>query len=86
MDQLLGDDLANAKPPSLDELLEAATEPEIVLVCYGGPSTSLEDVTELVGRHRPVLRAVEIPYPRLRAISREETNAESRELVVIAGR
>ena len=53
---------------------------------YGGPGVTLTDVTAQVARHRPVAQARAIPYPRLRAVAKEHTNATSHEYLVIARR
>ena len=86
VDRLLGDEPPDRAPPTLEELLALSAEADFVVLCYGGPSATLGALTELVGRHRPVLRALEIPYARLAAIAKEETNDQSRELIVVAGR
>ena len=85
VDALLGDELGAAPAPSLDELLEAAAHVPLLVLSYGGPGLALADVTAIVRRYRPNRRALSIPYPRLRAIAKEETNARSSEFLIVAG-
>ena len=85
VDALLGDDGASGSPPTLDELLDAAREIPLVVLSYGGPGQTLDTVVPVVQRHRPVLRALAVPYPHLRAIAKETTNAKSTELLILAG-
>ena len=85
VDALLGDELGAAPAPSLDELLEAAAHVPLLVLSYGGPGLALADVTAIVRRYRPNRRALSIPYPRLRAIAEEETNARSSEFLIVAG-
>ena len=86
LDALLGDDLPAASPPSLADLLDASVEAPIVVISYGGPNITLADVTAQVARHRRVAQARAIHYPRLRAVAKEQTNATSREYLVVARR
>ena len=57
----------------------------LLVLSYGGPGLALADVTAIVRRYRPNRRALSIPYPRLRAIAKEETNARSSEFLIVAG-
>ena len=86
LDTLLGDDLPAAPAPRLADLLDAAATAPIVVLSYGGPGVTLTDVTAQVARHRQVAQARAIPYPRLRAVAKEHTNATSHEYLVIARR
>ncbi len=86
LDMLLGDEPLNAPPPSLDELLDAARDVPLVAISYGGPTASIESLSELVARRRTVRRAVAIPYAHLRSVAKEENRERNRELVVIARR
>lgn len=86
LDTLLGDDLPAAPAPRLADLLDAAVAAPIVVLSYGGPGVTLTDVTAQVARHRQVTSARAIPYPRLRAVAKEHTNATSHEYLVIARR
>ena len=86
LDTLLGDDLPAAPAPRLADLLDAAVAAPIVVLSYGGPGVTLTDVTAQVARHRQVAQARAIPYPRLRAVAKEHTNATSHEYLVIARR
>jgi hypothetical protein len=71
--------------PDLDDLLAASQPATYVVLSYGGPTQNLEDLVSLVGRHRPVLRALAVPYPHLRSIASEETNAKNKEFIIVAG-
>ena len=86
LDTLLGDDLPAVPAPRLADLLDAAVAAPIVVLSYGGPGVTLTDVTAQVARHRQVAQARAIPYPRLRAVAKEHTNATSHEYLVIARR
>ena len=86
LDALLGDRPAAGAVPTLTDLLEAAADIPWLVLSYGGPRLTLDAVAELVGRFRTVERALAIPYPRLRAIAKEATNAASREFLVVARR
>jgi hypothetical protein len=85
LDALLGDEIT-ADVPTLDELLDAARDAAVVILSYGGPTVSLDDLSALVVRHRPVRRAVAVPYPRLRSLATEVTNAQSTEYIIVATR
>ena len=86
LDTLLGDDLPAAPAPRPADLLDAAVAAPIVVLSYGGPGVTLTDVTAQVARQRQVAQARAIPYPRLRAVAKEHTNATSHEYLVIARR
>ncbi len=86
LDDLLGDESAEIAPPTLDALLAAASAIPVVVLSYGGPKTDLAHLTELVSEHRTVRRAIEIPYPHLRSVAREEHSRASREYIVVATR
>ena len=86
VDALLDDRRPPSPPPTLDALLDAAAGAAIVVLSYGGPAVTLAGLTAKVARHRPVRRARAIPYPRLRSVATEDTNANSREFLVVAGR
>ena len=85
VDALLGGDPPSGSPPSLEELLDAARQVPLVLLSYGGPGQTLAGVVPIVQRHRPVLQARAVPYPHLRAIATEATNARNTELLILAG-
>ena len=84
-DALIGDDQPSRPPPSLDELLDAARQIPLVVLSYGGPGQTLDTVVPVVQRHRPVLRALAVPYPHLPAIAKKDTNAKNKELLILAG-
>ena len=86
LDALLGDSSVAGAVPTLTDLLEAAADIPWLVLSYGGPRVTLDAVTELVGCFRTVERASAIPYPRLRAVAKEATNAASREFLVVARR
>ena len=85
VDALLGDDRRSGSPPSLDALLDAARKIPLVLLSYGGPGQTLDTVVPVVQRHRPVRRALAVPYPHLRALATEATNAANTEFLILAG-
>ena len=86
LDRLLGDVPHEDPPPSLDDLLDAARAAPWVVCSYGGPGLRAETLVDQVRRHRPVTTHLSIPYARLRAVATEQTNAQSREYLCIAGR
>lgn len=86
LDALLGDDRPPSRAPGLDELLDAAAAAPLVVLSYGGDTVTLDTLTAIVARHRPVRRAVAIPYAHLRSVATEEKNAKNREYLVLAGR
>lgn len=86
LDQILGDIANMTPPPTLDALFDAARDVPLVVLSYGGPRVTLDGLVAIVGRHRPVLRALAIPYPHLRSLATKEKNRENREYLVVAGR
>jgi hypothetical protein len=86
LDTLLGDERPRCPVPNLDQLLDAASAAPIVVLSYGGPMVTLDALTALVARHRPVRRAIAIPYPHLRSVMKEETRVRDREYLILAGR
>ena len=86
LDRLLGDDDRGGKPPTLDDVLDAARDAPWLVITYGGPDATLDSVTAPVERHRVVREALAVPYPHLRAIAKEETRAANREHIVVAER
>jgi adenine-specific DNA methylase len=86
LDELLGGGECLTAVPSLDDLLAASHDAGYVVLSYGGATRTLEDLASLVKRHRPVLRALAVPYSHLRSIASEEKNAQNREFVIVAGR
>ncbi len=86
IDALLGDPAPPAPAPDLDALLDAARAIPLLLLSYGGPAITLDQVVAQVARHRPVLRALEVPYPHLPALATKESAHAAREYLVCAGR
>ena len=84
LDELLGDDLSDSSAPSLDALLAAAAHIPVVVLSYGGPTADLKRLTKLVGRYRRARQALEIPYPHLRSVAREERSRANREYLIVA--
>ena len=86
LDRLLGDDPSDNPPPTLDELLDAARDARWIVCSYGGPQIRGDALADQIRRHRPVQAILSIPYARLGAVASEQTNAQSREYLVVAGR
>lgn len=87
VDELFGDTgPPEHPPPTLDELLEAAAAIPLLVLSYGGPTLSLTELEALVARHRPVVRALAVPYPHLRSIASDRKNRQNREYLIIASR
>lgn len=84
LDTLLGDSPSEATPPSLDDLMDAARDVPLVVISYGGPTATMESLSQLVARHRTVCRALTIRYSHLASVATEVHRERSRELVVIA--
>ena len=85
VDRLLGDEAPDAiSPPELDELLDAARQIPRLVLSYGGPTTTLEALTEQVARHRRVHRTLAVPYAHLRAVATKEHARDNREFVIVA--
>ena len=86
LDALLGDEVGRSAPPTLDRLLDAARHIPLLLLSYGGPAITLEDLVARVRHHHPVLRALSVPYRHLSSIASEVKNATNKEFLVVAGR
>jgi len=74
LDELLGGDRPHEPAPTLDELFEASSGIETVILSYGGPTVTIESLVTGIERHRPVTSAVEVPYRHLKSIAKEGTN------------
>ena len=85
IDALLGDS-ADARPPTVDELLDASRASPWVVLTYGGPRTTRDDLVRTVARHRTVVEAHAVPYRHLAAIASKEKNASNQEFVLLARR
>lgn len=86
LDALLGDEPSGSAPPTVDDLLDAARHVRLLLLSYGGPTVTLEKLVARVGHHRPVRRALAIPYPHLGSIATKEKNATDKEYLILASR
>lgn len=86
LDAALGDVPPERPPPTLEQLLDAARDIPLVVLSYGGPTVTLDELVESVNVHREVVRAVAIPYPHLRSIASKEKNDANREFIVLARR
>ncbi len=84
LDELLGDDRLPRATPRLETLLEASEHIPRLVLSYGGPTASLAELTDLVGRFRTVRQAIEIPYPHLRSVARKEKSRDNREYLIVA--
>ncbi|MPZ23596.1 MAG: hypothetical protein GEU28_08625 [Dehalococcoidia bacterium] len=85
LDELLGGERVSLPAPTLDDLLGASRHIPLLVLSYGGPGVDLDGLVSRVGRHRPVLRALAVPYPHLPSIASEEKNARNQEFIVVAG-
>ncbi len=85
LDQLLGDGDGAPPPLTLDGLLDAARAAPLLVLSYGGPTVTLDDVVALVERHRRVRRALAVPYPHLQSLATEAKNHDNREYLIVAG-
>ncbi len=85
LDRLLGD--GDGDPPRLilNGLLDAARAAPLLVLSYGGPTVTLDDVVSLVERHRRVRRALAVPYPHLQSLATETKSHDSREYLIVAG-
>lgn len=86
LDRLLADAGERFQAPAIDSLLRAAEHIPLVVLSYGGPAFSLDQLVELVGTRRPVLRAVAAPYSHLKAVSRGDAIGKNKEYIIVAGR
>ncbi|TAJ19866.1 MAG: hypothetical protein EPO65_05465 [Dehalococcoidia bacterium] len=86
LDALLGGAETPGAAPAIDQLVLATMHIPLLVLSYGGPRTSLESLIAQVGAHRPVHRALAIPYPHLRSLAREEKNRANQEFLIVAGR
>ncbi len=86
LDAVLGEEAIAVAPAGLDELLEASDGARWLVLSYGGPSLTLDELTTTVRRHRPVLRALAVPYPHLRALATTAHAQSNREYLIVAGR
>jgi hypothetical protein len=77
---------ASAKVPELEQLLLAARHVPIVMLSYGGPTKTLDHLTEIISRERAIKVALSIRYSHLRSIASEAHNAQNREYLIIATR
>lgn len=72
-------------PPRLDDLLDAARTAPLLILSYGGPTITLDDLVAQVQRHRPVRRALAVPYPHLPALATAPRKERTHEYLVVAG-
>ena len=86
IDELLDDRALAGRAPTLDQLLTAADHVPLVVLSYGGSTTTLTDLEAQVERHRPVLRALAVPYPHLHSVATKEKADANHELLIVAGR
>ena len=68
----------------LPALFEACRHIPVWLLSLNNACLSLEELLDLVRRHRRNVRAVEVPYRHLGSIASEEKNAKNREFIVLA--
>ena len=69
---------------ALDELFGAASHIPTWLVSLNNAVFTLDQLLDLVRRHRPEARAVQVPYRHLGSIASEEKNETNREYIVLA--
>jgi hypothetical protein len=54
------------------------------LISLNNSALGLEELSDLVRRHKKEVRALEVPYRHLGSIASEEKNATNREFLLIA--
>jgi len=69
---------------ALDELFEAAAQIPVWLISLNNAVLTLDQLLELVRRHRAEVRAVQVPYRHLGSIASEAKNEANREYVILA--
>lgn len=69
---------------ALEELFQAAAHIPVWLLSLNNAVLWLEELLDMVRRHRPEAKAVEVPYRHLGSIASEEKNETNREYVVLA--
>jgi len=69
---------------ALDELFEAADQIPVWLISLNNVVLTLDQLLELVRRHRAEVRAAEVPYRHLGSIASEAKNEANREYVILA--
>ena len=86
LDALLGDNPGSTRVPSLDALLRVSEHVPLLVLSYGGRGVTLDELAAHVGRHRHVVKALEVPYAHLQSIASEEKNVRNRAFLVVATR
>jgi hypothetical protein len=95
LDSILEGRMVQSKPSAfsrhdgvktLERLLEASRYIPVWVLSYGNAEANLDDVTQLVGRFRPVIVAKEFRYAHLTGLSAEDHRECNRELLIVARR
>jgi hypothetical protein len=75
----------SSEPPEriLPQLFEAAASIPLWIVTYGNGRIGLEELKDLVRRHRPVVEGFEVKHAHCTGLATEESKARNRELVVV---
>ncbi len=84
LDEMLGEVPDAGEVPGLEEIIQAAVNIPYLILSYGGPTATLSGLENMLGKQRPVLKAVAVPYTHLRSISRRPEH-ERFEYIIIAG-
>lgn len=84
LDAILGQNELSAESPALPDLLAACEHISCLVLSYGGPTASLGQLSNIVGRYRQVATALAVPYTHLKSIASEEKRATDREYLIVA--
>ncbi len=68
----------------LPALFEACRHIPVWLISLNNACLSLEELLDLVRRHRRTVQAVEVPYRHLGSLASEEKNERNREFIVVS--
>lgn len=71
-------------PRLLPELFDACRHIPVWLISLNNAALELEELLDLVRRHRPNVRPIEVPYRHLGSIATREKNERNREFIVLA--
>lgn len=90
IDRMLGEETRPTSPFTarggagmIDALLESARRIPLVVLSFGNETVTLQELEQKMIRHGRRARAIEIPYSRLAALSREERSTRDREFLIV---